>query len=311
MADHPSLPRLWGIVLAGGAGRRLQPTVERLTGAPTPKQYCSFGHPRTLLQSTVDRLTPIVPAHRTVAVVAHEETERAGAQLRGFVGLTTLAQPLDRGTATGILFPLTEIHRRDPNAIVVITPADHRIAEPAVFVSGLRQAAAAVRRRPQSLVVGGAAADAPSTDLGWIVARRGPIARGEPDIRRVERFAEKPNGTEAHALWRAGAMWSTFVIVARVDALLERFRRHLPVHAAWFAQYGAMADRGEREAWLSEHYAELPAADFSRDMLVGAQDVAVLAWPRTLGWSDLGNERRLLDWLAAPAMLDQSTSRSA
>jgi len=291
----------WVVVLAGGSGRRLQTLTKALTGSPTPKQFCSFGRRHSLLQETMTRARYLSVPDRTVVVVntAHQEVARR--QLAGRPGVALIVQPLDRGTAPGVLLPLVHVHRRDPDATVILLPSDHGIMGNGIFLKGIRRARRAVEADPSLVVIGGVQADRPSTDFGWIVpalaGRSAGKRRRSPCLWPIHSFIEKPPRERAEHLYRSGGLWSTFIIVARSAALLDLFRTHLPILTAFFETY-ARLDPTPARYWLRRNYASLPVADFSADLLSRLHNAAVLSWPVELGWADLGTPDRLIDWLA-------------
>lgn len=272
------------IVLAGGSGRRLA----ALTGG-VPKQFCAFGGRRTLLQETLARLAPEAPPDRTTVVVRDVHLELAREQLRGFPGVTILAQPDDCGTAPGLLWPLV---RLDPDATVIVTPSDHGVRDARAYRRGLSAASRAIGGA--SAVLLGVEAREPRTDFGWIV----PGAETAPGVRRVETFVEKPAPAAASALLARGGLYSTMVVVARACALLALFERARPGLAALMQPLGALPP-GARDLHLGRAYALMPPLDFSRDILSPARDLAVVRWPAEVGWTDLGTPERLEEWLAA------------
>src|SRR5262245_11536221 len=99
-------PRLWAVVLAAGQGTRLSPLTRALYGHDLPKQYAVLTGDRSMLQKTIDRLAPLVPATRTVVVVAREHANVARAQLAAHPGVDVIVQPRDLDTGPGVLLPL-------------------------------------------------------------------------------------------------------------------------------------------------------------------------------------------------------------
>lgn len=303
VALAPRRPSIWAVVLAGGQGRRLEPVTRALHGRALPKQFCCLGRDTSLLTETVRRLQPTVPLERVVVVAEDARAELARRQL-GAGAVEVVGQPLDRGTAPGILLPLIRVLARDPDAVVVVAPSDHAIADGEVFRLGIERAARAATRDPRRIVLFGVEADAPRTDYGWIVP-------GEPletlpghVLRGVECFTEKPPLARARALQAAGASWNTFVMVGRGLAFLNLFRRRLPETARFFETY-ARLDPSRRDAWLAAGYEGLARSDFSADVLESARDLALYQWPSTLGWTDLGTPERLFAWLADEGRLDE------
>ena len=307
MANHFS--STWGIVLAGGSGRRLEPMVAELTRTVLPKQFCAFGQNKeSLLQETLWRIIPAIHPERLLVVTRQEHESLASHQLEGFPGVLQIVQPRDRGTAAGILLPLLHVWRQDPDATVVVLPSDHAISRTDLFEEGIRKARIAVERAPLLVVVGGVEATEPNSDYGWIVPRVATEFSHGPCLRCVDRFVEKPRSAEAERLLASGGLWSTFILVAKARALVRLFRMTLPEGLSRLADRDPLDRSVASRAQLADRYERLPIADFSRDVLSTADRLAVLAWPSELGWTDLGTPGRLLRWLALRGDLDRITT---
>lgn len=280
----------WGVVLAGGKGRRLS----SVTGGVPKQYYAPRGH-RTLLEETLRRLGNVVAPARLVTVIDRAHHAQATALARR-IDLGRIArQPMDRGTAAGVLLGVSALGAPDED-LVVLTPSDHGVANPAVFRRGLRRAADAIRRGETGIVLFAVAPSAPAGDYGWLLPARG--ARLSLDaMAAVGSFEEKPDAARARDLLAAGGAWNTMVLVGRVRALLDLYRRHLPELARTFAEARALPS-DDRTAFLDAQYPALPVADFSRDLLARASGLQAYVWPATIGWTDLGTPERLRIWLA-------------
>src|SRR5258707_12475770 len=92
MAD-PSNQSFWALVLAGGDGTRLQSLTRLIAGAPIPKQYCRILGPRSLLETTLWRIAPLITAARTLAIINRDHLPIAGSQLRSLDTRNVLVQP--------------------------------------------------------------------------------------------------------------------------------------------------------------------------------------------------------------------------
>jgi mannose-1-phosphate guanylyltransferase len=262
-----------------------------MTGSPTPKQYCSFGGGRTLIQETLARLVPLAPPGRITVVVQESHLVIAKEQLAPFAGATVLAQPRDCGTGVGLLRALVHVLGRDPRALMLVCPSDHGIRDPSVFREGIIQSCAASELG--SAVLLGVEADEPRTDYGWIV----PGAEVAQGVRRVTAFVEKPVRAEAETLAARGGLFSTMILVARARALLGLFERTRPGLVALLEAVAALPAPAQ-ELHLRRAYALSEPCDLSRDILGPAGDLAVLRLPAELGWTDLGTPERLAEWLA-------------
>ena len=281
----------WTVVLAAGAGTRLA----SLTGG-VPKQYWRRDGSPTLLEDTLARLRPLSSDSRTVVVADISHRAYFDADWWPRQRADVLYQPLNRGTAAGVIFPLTWVLDRDPDSTVVFTPADHGVDDLDAFHVGLERAMAHAARHDEVVLLA-VEADQPAEDYGWIVPTKGH----RTGIARVRSFVEKPARPHAEALLREGGAWNTMVTVARARVLADLFRTHMPelTHAfsALRARHGAR--------WyghLNDVYATLPSRDFSRDLMERARNLATYVWPATMGWSDLGTPDRLCGWGRRPRL---------
>ncbi|HAM57460.1 MAG TPA: hypothetical protein DCQ64_19430 [Candidatus Rokubacteria bacterium] len=303
---------VWGVVLAGGEGTRLLPLTRHIASDSCPKQFCALTGSRTLLRQTLDRIFPLVPPERTVVVGTRAHWGYLHRELPGPVP-HRLVQPADRGTAPGILWPAHWVSWRDPEAVVAIFPSDHFVLQERAFLAYVRRAMRVVRERPELVVVLGLQPDGPEEEYGWI--EPGEPVPESPECFRVRAFWEKPTAERARGLFRAGFLWNSLVLVARVNALVALGRAHLPDVTARLWRIGAFAG-SEQEAWaVHQAYALMPSANFTRDVLTcGDRSLVVLPVCGIL-WSDLGTPDRVVRTLrrvgVSPPWLEAWSLRSA
>lgn len=280
---------MWATVLAGGAGKRLA----NLTGG-VPKQYCRFGLGGTLLAQTLERIAPVVPPTRTVLVV--ERSHRPYVDGPEYAGTGTLVyQPCDRGTAAGVLFGLLPAMEAGENPVVLLTPSDHGVIDTSGFLRSIASAAALVESDCRRVALFGVEASGPDTGYGWISPEAG-LGDDGSGFRRVGSFVEKPDQNLAARLLADHAVWNTMVVVARLSALVELYRQHLPDVLAFF-EHGRRLPERDRRLFFERWYRQLPELDFCRHLLTPAEGLWYITWPATLGWSDLGTPERLRRWL--------------
>jgi mannose-1-phosphate guanylyltransferase len=294
--------RFWSVVLAAGAGRRLAP----VTGG-IPKQFWRVGRGPSLLEQTLARIAPFASPERTVIVVDRTHEGYVQAARPAWTAGRILYQPQDRGTAAGVMLALTPVIEAAPDAVVLLTPSDHGVADTRRFRGGVLEAASAVWRDRFGVVLCGVESSAAHPDYGWITrGGRGKIARASR-VRPVAGFVEKPAPTRAAELLAARAVWNTMVLVARLDTLVALYELHVPRIAEMFAEYRSLP-QGERAAFLARQYRDLEPRDFSRDVLTPAQGLGLYTWPASMGWSDLGTPERLAAWLTG-SQARNATSR--
>jgi len=288
---------LWAMVLAGGEGVRLRSLVRRICGDERPKQYVALVEARSLLQQTIDRLTPLIPAERTVLVTMRSHLAYVDHALADSRRVQVLAQPQDRGTAAAILLGAQWILARDPRATVIVLPSDHLIVEEAVFIDHVTAVARFVQRHREWIVLLGAQPTEPETEYGWIEA--GPRAawtKAGP-LYRVVQFWEKPAKDVASTLFVQGCLWNTFVLLAGVQTLVAAGRRCLPELHDRLSRLSAFVDT-EHEAWaISQAYVLAPRANFSQSVLQRCPEALAVSQLPALTWCDLGSPDRVVKTL--------------
>ncbi len=291
VAPRDSAP--WTIILAAGEGSRLAAITRGPDGVPVPKQFCRFDGQRSLLRTTLERAARLSDPSRQIVVVAEQHERWWGPELSNLPAANVLVQPIAKGTAAGLLLPVTECLRRDARAAVVLLPSDHHVEDEGVVERALRAALANSRRHAGCPVLLGVEPDRPDCGYGWIV----PEASVEHDA-RVARFVEKPGFAQAVALMEQGALWSSFMLCSDAMALLACFERATPSLTRAFRETarpeacpaGVARERAEA---LRPAYERLPCLDFSRDVLEACAEWARVVSVPACGWTDLGTPERV------------------
>jgi mannose-1-phosphate guanylyltransferase len=279
---------LWTIVLAAGEGTRLRALTRALHGEDLPKQFATIQGQTSMLQATLLRTANFSSAARTVVVVPNDREALAREQIGESNVVDVVAQPKNVGTGPGLLLPLSRVVARDPDAIVVVMPSDHYVRDQEAFVESVRSAAL-IARDQNALVLIAAAPEGPETQYGWIVTGPHDATRG----REVTGFVEKPDSSVANELFRAGALWSTFIMVGPASRFLALAKEHLPDQSSLFETYRAALGTARERRTLWSLYGTMDPADFSRDVLEKSKALRVVPL-RPCGWSDWGTPDRVL-----------------
>ena len=300
---------LWGIVLAGGDGRRLQGYIRKTTGSDLPKQYVSFVGRRSMLEHTFARAEKLIPARQIVTIVSQQHLRHRAVrfQLAHRAPETVIVQPENRETGPGIFLPLMHLYKRCPDAVVAVFPSDHFILEEDRFMDHVALAAQAVARDPSRIVLLAMEAQYPEVEYGYVVPREDPGRLNLWGIRNTARFIEKPDRATARHLVDAGGLWNTMIMVFKVRTLLTILQKlHPDTHARFSRIHDAIGTPGEKNT-VDEVYRTLKPLNFSKGFLelVAAADRDVISILPVLQvfWSDWGSPQRLLhvrELLAAP-----------
>jgi mannose-1-phosphate guanylyltransferase len=278
-------PNRWGIVLAGGDGVRLLELTQSVWGDYRPKQFCQFLGNRTLLEDTRRRAEQSVSPEQILYAVtrAHEDYYLPSLADRPS---QRIVQPSNKGTAPAILSGLMRISRTDPNAIVVILPCDHYYSPESAFTAALESAFEIAEQRSRSVVLLGVEPKSPEVEYGWIEV--GEAIDGHSGLFQVEGFCEKPPRPIADALFRAGSLWNTFVMVGHVGAFLEMAWATLPTLLQALESWEVTLPGGEIRI-PDAVYDRIAPTDFSRQVLSSATDRLLALRLANVEWSDLGD----------------------
>lgn len=277
------------VIMSGGAGSRLWPA----SRAATPKQFHALGGDRTLLRAALDRMSredlfapPIV-----VCNLAHAEAVRGtlGAESHG---ARLVLEPMGRNTAACAAAAAVLIAEQDPQALILLAPADHLMTDPGPFQAAVEAARpAAIEGR---LVTFGIAPTRPETGYGYI--RTGaPLGQ----VREAAAFVEKPDlGTAQRYLAEGDYLWNAGYFLFRADRMIEEMERLQPgiLRQAKVAVQNARRD-DDQVALDAEAFAACPSDSLDYAIMEKAGCVAV-AQVTGAGWDDLGSWAAV--WDATP-----------
>ena len=209
---------LYAIVMAGGRGERFWPAGRR----SRPKQLLPLLGKETMIEDTVQRLFPLVPPER-VLVISNRAFVEPIRKLLPIPPENVIGEPAGRDTGPCVALAAALTKRRDPEATMIVLPADHVIRPARQFQETL--AAAAERAQSGALVTIGITPTYPSTGYGYIHAG---APTGEKFFNVLE-FKEKPDRKTAERFFRDGSYkWNSGIFVWRVDAIIAEFERHVP-----------------------------------------------------------------------------------
>ena len=298
---------LHAVIMAGGSGTRFWPLSRR----QLPKQFLTFAGDRTLIQDAAGRCPPVVTPDRTWVVTNAAHAAETARQLPDIPASQILVEPCGRNTAPCIGLAAIQLLAVDPDATMLVMPADHVIQPAAMFQQAVREAVALVEREPYSLILFGIEPTQPATGYGYIqrgepvpmpasdgaspFSPRDKAASGWPTF-RVLSFQEKPNQLTAARYAASGDYyWNCGIFVWRAQAILDALATFAPEITARLKRLRAGIGTPEWSALLEAEFPEMPSISIDYAVLEKTSHVCVLEAP--FDWDDVGS------WQALPRLL--------
>ena len=296
----------YGVIMAGGAGTRLWP----LSRNTRPKQLLPVVRGKSLLRLSYERLRGLLPPERIYVCTGAAHADLILADLPEMPRDNLLGEPMGRDTANAVGFSAAVLHKRDPDAVMAITTADHVIEPIDTFQAALRTAFDVTTEQPNALVTFGIVPTHGHTGLGYI--HRGEALRskggtsgtnaGNPvGAYRVQAFKEKPDKATADRYVESGRYyWNSGMFVWRCDAVLNELAAHLPDSHRGLVKIADAWDTPQRQQVLEQVYPELRKISIDYAVMEPASQkgggrVVVVEMP--IQWLDVGSWTSLAETL--------------
>lgn len=268
------------VIMAGGIGSRLWP----LSTPDVPKQFIDvLGVGRTLIQLTVDRFAPVCAPGNFWVVTGERYAHLVKEQLPNIPEEQILCEPEGRNTAPCIAYASWKIQQKDPEANIVVTPADALVMKTAEFAETIGKALAFTAER-DAIVTVGITPTRPETGYGYIHAAE--ALHGQ--LVKVSEFKEKPDLDTAIGYLEDGHyFWNAGIFVWNVNTIVQELRAYAP-------QIAAVMDALSPTFFTEKEQAELrrlfPTCEkISIDYAVMEKSPRIFVIAEDLAWSDLGS----------------------
>jgi mannose-1-phosphate guanylyltransferase len=285
---------LYALIMAGGSGTRLWPR----SRSSQPKQFLDLLADQTMLQEAQARLLPLVPPDRTLVGTGRDFIDLVRQQLPEVPPANILGEPEGRDTAAAIGLAAVSLRSRDPDAIMAVVTADHRIARPDVLRGAL--AAGAELAAQGWLVTLGIQPTGPETGYGYVERGERLGAVADYAAFQVARFVEKPSRERAEQYVRAGTYaWNSGMFIWKVEAILAELSKHLPDLYAGLQLIERDLGTPRAQATFDRVWPELPRKSIDFAVMEKTRQAAVI--PVDLGWSDVGSWNSVYDVLPQDA----------
>jgi mannose-1-phosphate guanylyltransferase len=278
-----SSPSRYALILAGGSGQRFWP----VSRDALPKQLLQLFGEKTLLELTVERLQGVVPKENIVILTNAQQVAGVRAVLPDLPAENVIAEPEKRDTAPAIGLGIGWVAARDPQATMMVLPADHLIQDTAAFQSVLI-GAAETAEASQALVTIGIKPTWPCPSYGYVERGQSasfPTVKQPVSTYEVTRFREKPDTALAeHFLAQGNFTWNAGMFIWSVPAAVKELTQHAPEIAAFIMELGRSKDFPHT---VSTQFGTLPKLSIDYALMEKAS--RVLNIEATFDWDDVGN----------------------
>jgi mannose-1-phosphate guanylyltransferase len=277
----------YAVIMAGGIGARFWPRSRKAH----PKQFLNVFGDATLIQNTVARLQGVIEPEQCYVVTNARYAEQTADQLPAIPTANILSEPISRNTAPCIAYSAFKLASVDPDATMIVLPADHVITNVRKFQEVLRVAVEQAQENG-ALVTIGIQPTHPATGYGY-------IQQDVPEVdtlraSRVRTFAEKPDLATAERFLDSGDfLWNSGMFVWRAHTILDALESLMPDLYDIFKPLEKAIGTGRETAAVAKAFQACKSLSIDYGVMERAPKVYVV--PGAFGWSDVGDWRAVYD----------------
>ncbi|TPE45019.1 mannose-1-phosphate guanylyltransferase [Pontibacter mangrovi] len=267
------------VIMAGGIGSRFWP----FSRTNYPKQFHDvLGTGQSMLQATAERFKNICPPENVFIVTNKDYEALVKQQLPELTDNQILLEPIGRNTAPCIAYASYKIAQLNPNANLVVTPADHVVLKQDVFTEVINDALEAAAK-DDVLITLGITPSRPDTGYGYIQY----IDEAGSKTKKVKTFTEKPNLELAQMFLESGDfVWNSGIFIWSARSILKAFRQHLPEITEVFEEGLGTLNTSDEQNFITRAYSQCRNVSIDYGIMEKVDNVYVLL--ADIGWSDLG-----------------------
>jgi mannose-1-phosphate guanylyltransferase len=279
----PQIEHTYALILAGGSGTRFWP----LSRDARPKQLLDLFGDGTLLEQTIHRLDGLVPPGQIFILTNEKQLDAVRAAAPMLPPGNIIAEPAKRDTAPAVALGIGLIAARNPQATMMVLPADQLIRDEHGFREVMRDALTAAENSNGLVTIG--------IRPTWPCPSYGYIERGAPagiaglvaghEAYEVKCFREKPSPELAEEFLRQGGFsWNAGMFVWSLPTVIGQLAAHAPELAEFI---GMLRDADDATAVIREHFPHLPARSIDYALMEKAD--RILNIEASFDWDDVGS----------------------
>lgn len=288
---------VYAVIMAGGVGTRFWPKSRK----SNPKQFLNLFGETSMIQQTVERLDGFVDGEQVVVVTNQDYTTLVKNQLPSVDPSHIIGEPVARNTAPCIASAAALLNKKDPESVMIVLPADHRIGNPEEFKRVLETAVETAKMQ-ESLVTIGIKPNRPETGYGYIHREKeAEIKDLNHPVYRVQKFTEKPDAETATKFYKSGDyLWNSGIFIWKTGTILKAFEKHLP---EIYSNIEALQESDFGEEDVRTFYEACPSISIDYGIMEKAEKVHVI--PGDFDWNDVGS------WTAVHELSDKDSEGNA
>ena len=276
-------PNFYCVIMAGGSGTRFWP----MSRVARPKQFLEVASTgKSFIRHTYERFARIIPEENILVVT----TDRLGNLVREHLPElkeeNLLLEPYGRDTAPCIAYATYTLLKRNPDATMVVTPADHIILDIDVFEEEVL-AAMAYSSGKDVLMTLGMTPTRPDPNYGYIQVSGGRCRSDERNVMKVKTFTEKPDVELAKVFIDSGEFfWNSGIFVWSAESIRMEMERYLPEVTRLFAGWQTAIGRPVEDIFIEKVYSD--CIKISIDYGVMEKTAKAWLYPAHFRWADVG-----------------------
>jgi len=273
----------FAVILAGGVGSRFWP----LSREKTPKQFLPIISEKSMIEETVQRLTPLFPESKILTISNAAQAQTIKTLLPNLLEDNILIEPQGKNTAPSLLLATASIYLDNPSAVLAVLPADHLITDPETFLKKLEAGAQLVSQNSELLTFG-IPPTSPATGYGYIqFSKDKPKRVQDENFYSVREFKEKPDYEQAvHFLKEGTYFWNSGMFLWQAKTFVQKMELHSPsLYTYWLKILEALKEKDLHG--ITAIFAEIPAISIDYALMEKASGVRMCEG--NFGWSDVGS----------------------
>lgn len=269
------------VIMAGGVGKRFWPRSRK----HNPKQFLNIVSDDSMLKLTFDRLKKISPTDKIYVVAGEHLREKIHNELKELPEENYISEPSGKSTAPCIGLAANLIHKRDPDAVIGIFPADHLIRDLARFEECVEKGRQAALNN-NALVTFGIRPTRPATGYGYIQYNQSD--KIEEGVYKVKTFAEKPDiNTAQKFLEHGNFLWNSGMFIWQAETILKEIGQHLPDLGHSLKKLYPEIGKPDYQEKLEEEWGTIRKESIDYGVMEKAKKVYVVKSNFT--WNDVGS----------------------